>query len=68
MSTQIQDKFMVINLRNYMLGVFQVASHTMRCAHGSINKIRTLDLPMLSRGYGTLVVQPTALDLVLLLI
>ena len=30
---------MVINLRNYMLGVFQVASHTMRCAHGFINEI-----------------------------
>ena len=30
---------MVINLRNYMLGVFQVASHTMRHAHGSINEI-----------------------------
>ena len=28
---------MVINLQNYMLGVFQVASHSMRCAHGSIN-------------------------------
>ena len=32
---------MVINLRNYMLGVFHVMSHTMRCAHGSINKILT---------------------------
>ena len=30
---------MVINLRNYMLGVFQVTSHTMRCVHGSINEI-----------------------------
>ena len=39
MLTQIQVKFTVINLRNYMLGVFQVASCTMRCAHGSINKI-----------------------------
>ena len=39
MSTQIRVKFMVINLRNYVLGVFQVMSHTMRCAHGSINKI-----------------------------
>ena len=39
MLTQIQVKFMVINLRNYVLGVFQVASCTMRCAHGSINKI-----------------------------
>ena len=39
MLTQIWVKFMVINLRNYVLGVFQVALHTMRCAHGSINKI-----------------------------
>ena len=30
---------MVIKLRNYVLGVFQVASCTMRCVHGSINKI-----------------------------
>ena len=30
---------MVINLRNYMLGVFQVTSCTMRCVHGSINEI-----------------------------
>ena len=30
-STQIQVKFVVINLRKYMLGVFQVASCTMRC-------------------------------------
>ena len=30
---------MVINLRNYVLGVFQVVLRTMRCAHGSINKI-----------------------------
>ena len=30
---------MVINLRNYMLSVFQVTLCTMRCAHGSINKI-----------------------------
>ena len=30
---------MVINLRNYVLGVFHVASRTMRCAHGSMNKI-----------------------------
>ena len=29
----------MINLRNYVLGVFQVTSRTMRCAHGSINKI-----------------------------
>ena len=39
MLTQIQVKFTVINLRNHMLGVFQVASCTMRCRHGSINKI-----------------------------
>ena len=32
-------KFTVINLRNYVLGVFQVKSCTMRCAHGSIAKI-----------------------------
>ena len=37
--TRIWVKFTVINLRNYMLGVFHIASHTMRCAHGSINKI-----------------------------
>ena len=32
---------MVVNLRNYMLGVgvFQVVLRTMRCAHGSINEI-----------------------------
>ena len=30
---------MVINLRNYVLGVFQVMLGTMRCVHGSINKI-----------------------------
>ena len=30
---------MVINLRNYVLGVFQVALHTMRSVHGSINEI-----------------------------
>ena len=29
----------MINLRNYVLGVFHVMSRTMRCAHGSINKI-----------------------------
>ena len=39
MLTQIRVKFMVINLRNYVLGVFQVTTCTMRCAHGSINKI-----------------------------
>ena len=30
---------MVINLRNYILGVFEVALRSMRCVHGSINKI-----------------------------
>ena len=30
---------MAINLRNYVLGVFQVMLHTMRCVHGSINEI-----------------------------
>ena len=39
MIRQIWVKFTVINPRNYMLGAFQVTSHTMRCAHGSINKI-----------------------------
>ena len=39
MLTRIQVKLMVINLRNYMLGCFHIASHTMRCTHGSINKI-----------------------------
>ena len=37
--TQKWVKFMVINLRNYVLSVFQVMLHTMRCAHGSIAKI-----------------------------
>ena len=37
--TLIRVKFMVINLRNYVLGGFHVASRTMRCAHGSIIKI-----------------------------
>ena len=37
--TRIWVKFTVINLRNYVLGVFHIASCTMRCAHGSINKI-----------------------------
>ena len=32
-------KFMVINLRNYMLAVFQVVLHTMRCAQGSVAEI-----------------------------
>ena len=32
-------KFMVINLRNYVLAVFQVVLHTMRCVEGSIAKI-----------------------------
>ena len=39
MSTQIWVKFTVINLRNYVLGAFQVTSHTMRCTHGSTNEI-----------------------------
>ena len=37
--TRIKVKLMVIHLRNYVLGVFHIASCTMRCAHGSINKI-----------------------------
>ena len=37
--TLIWVKFTVIKLRNYVLGGFHVASRTMRCAHGSINKI-----------------------------
>ena len=37
--TLIRVKFTVINLRNYVLGGFHVASRTMRCAHGSIIKI-----------------------------
>ena len=32
-------KLMVVNLRIYVLGVFQVVSCTMRCVHGSIAKI-----------------------------
>ena len=39
MLTQIRVELMVINLRNYMLGVSHVTSCTMRCTHGSINKI-----------------------------
>ena len=39
MLTRIRVKLTVINLRNYILGVFHIASHTMRCANGSINKI-----------------------------
>ena len=39
MLTQIRVKFTVINQRNYVLDVFQVTSCTMRCVHGSINKI-----------------------------
>ena len=39
MLTRIRVKLTVINLRNYMLGVFHMASCTMRCVHGSINKI-----------------------------
>ena len=40
MLTRIRVKLLtVINLRNYVLGGFHVASRTMRCAHGSINKI-----------------------------
>ena len=31
---------MEINLQNYVLGVFQVMPHTVRCVHGSNNKIR----------------------------
>ena len=30
---------MEINLQNYVLGVFQVVLHTMRCVHGSKNEI-----------------------------
>ena len=37
--TQKWVKFRVINLRNYMLGVFQVMSRTIRCVQGSIAKI-----------------------------
>ena len=37
--TQKWVKFMVINIRNYVLGVFHIASHTMQCVHGSIAKI-----------------------------
>ena len=61
---------MVINQRHYVLGVSHVASHTMRCVHGSINKILMECDPgpnLMSRGYGTLVDQSTALDLVFLL-
>ena len=39
MLTRIWVKLTVITLRNYVLGGFHVASHTMRGAHGSINKI-----------------------------
>ena len=39
MSTQIQVNFTVINVRNYVLGVFQVVLCTMRWVHDSINEI-----------------------------
>ena len=39
MLTRFWVKFTLIYLRNYVLGVFQVMLHTMRCARGSINKI-----------------------------
>ena len=39
MLTRFRVKFTLIYLRNYVLGVFQVTLHTMRCACGSINKI-----------------------------
>ena len=39
MLTRFRVIFMVINLRNYVLRVFQFALCTMRCVHGSINKI-----------------------------
>ena len=39
MLTQIRVKLTVINLRNYVLGGFHITSRTMRCVHGSINKI-----------------------------
>ena len=39
MLTRIRVKLTVINLKNYVLGVFHIASRTMRCAHRSINKI-----------------------------
>ena len=67
--TQKWVKFMVINLGSYVLGVFQVMLHTMTLVHRSIAGSfwnETLDLPILSRGYGTMVDQPTALDLVFL--
>ena len=37
--TRNHVKLTVINLRNYVLGVSHVVSHTMRCVQGSINKI-----------------------------
>ena len=38
-TTKIPDDITLTYLRNYMLGVFQVVSCTMRSAHGSINQI-----------------------------
>ena len=58
-------KFPEINLQNYVLGEHQVTTHTMGHVHGSSNQSYpngTLDLPMMSRGYGTLVDQTTPLD------
>ena len=46
MLTQIQVKFMVINLRNYMLGVFQVTSHTMRCQPAPFVHVPTLQMQL----------------------
>ena len=39
MLTRIRVKLTVNNLRNYVLGGFHIASRTMRCVHGSVNKI-----------------------------
>ena len=71
LSTQIWVKFTVINLQNDVLGVFQVTSRTMRCAHGSINKILMEGDPgptYVVQMLWDLMDQPTALDLVLPLI
>ena len=39
LAIQKWDIFMVVNLKNSVLGVFQVTLCTMRCVHGSIAKI-----------------------------
>ena len=64
-------KFPAFYLQNYMLGDLQVMMHTMGVGVDLATRSfqnGTLDLPMLSRGYGTLVDQATPPDHAFLLI